>query len=139
MAASYSKVELMGTIQSAPMMRTTPYGEQVCVFAITVVQQVVTAFGRTIEETLTAEIEVGERLAATMQGALVVGQMVMVEGRLRQYPLQPRGRMTVVLADALQVLGADNAPMVEPPFREEEDPAMYENMQAPAEGEQLPF
>ena len=139
MAASYSKVELMGTVQSAPVLRATPYGERVYVLTITVVQQIITAWGRTQDETLTAEIEVVERLFSTIGGMLSIGQTVMVEGRLRQYPLQPRGRMTVILAEALQVIASDGLPVVEPSFREDDDPAMYESMQAPLDGEPLSF
>ncbi|MBQ7178061.1 MAG: single-stranded DNA-binding protein [Victivallales bacterium] len=138
MAASFCKVELMGTLLSAPTMRNTPNGENVCVLPLEVVQPVVTPFGRTVEERLTVEIEAGERLASILQSGLSAGQVLMVEGRLRQYPLQPRGRKTVVAAESIQILGSEDAPTQDYPEGEALDNDMLENMQ-PAEGEALPY
>ena len=138
MAASFCKVELMGTLLSAPTMHNTPNGENVCILPLEVVQQVVTPFGRTIDERLTVEIEVGERLAPIVQSGLTPGQVLMVEGRLRQYPLQPRGRKTVVAAESIQILGLEGAPSQDYPEGEALDNDMLENMQ-PNDGEALPY
>ncbi|MBO4512545.1 MAG: single-stranded DNA-binding protein [Victivallales bacterium] len=138
MAASFCKVELMGTLLSAPTMCTTPNGENVCILPLEVVQQVVTPFGRTVDERLTVDIEAGERLAPIVQSGLAAGQVLMVEGRLRQYPLQPRGRKTVVAAESIQILGTEGAPSQDYPEGEALDNDMLENMQ-PNDGEALPY
>ncbi len=140
MAASFSKVELMGTLLAAPGVRRNPLGENVCVLPISVVQQIVNSFGRTVDETLNVEIEVGERLAPIVQNGLSQGQILMVEGRLRQYELKPRGRMTVVVAESLQVLGLDGSEQVaEEPADAGFPPDMLDSIQGPEEGEQMPF
>ena len=138
MAASFCKVELMGTLLSAPTMCTTPNGENVCILPLEVVQQVVTPFGRTVDERLTVDIEAGERLAPIVQSGLAAGQVLMVEGHLRQYPLQPRGRKTVVVAENIQILGSEGAPSQDYPEGEALDNDMLENMQ-PNDGEALPY
>lgn len=138
MAASFCKVELMGILLAAPTMRNTPNGENVCILPLEITQQVVTPFGRTVEERLTVEIEAGERLAPIVQSGLMAGQVLMVEGRLRQYPLQPRGRKTVVVAESIQILGSEGAPTQDYPEGEALDNDMLENMQ-PNEGEALPY
>ena len=138
MAASFCKVELMGTLLSAPAMRRTPQGENVCILVLEVVQQIVNSFGKTIDERLTVEIEVGERLAPIVQSGLKPGQFLMVEGRLRQYPIQPRGRITVVSAENLQILGSDGIPSQNYPEGEALDADMLESMQ-PADGEELSY
>ena len=138
MAASFCKVELMGTLLSAPAMGRNPQGENACTFPLEVVQQIVTPFGKTVEEKLVVSIEAGERLAPIVQSGLQPGQVLMVEGRLRQYPVQPRGRITVVFAESIQILGAEGAPNQDYPEGEALDADMLENMQ-PNDGEELAF
>lgn len=138
MAASFCKVELMGTLLSAPAMRRTPGGENVCILPLEVVQQIVNSFGRTIDEKLTVEIEVGERLAPLVQSGLTPGQVLMVEGRLRQYPVQPRGRITVVAAENLQILGSEGIAPQNYPEGEALDAGMLESMQS-GDGEEISY
>ena len=139
MAANFCKVELMGTLTGAPSMRRNPFGEDICVLPLSVVQQVVTSFGRVVDETLNVDVEVSQRLAPVVMNGLTPGQMLMVEGRLRQYPLQPRGRMTLVLAESIQIIGSEGLPQAEYPQGEVLNADMLEGMQTPDEGEQMPF
>ena len=140
MAANFCKVELMGTLIGAPSMRRNPFGEDICVLPLSVVQQVVTSFGRVVDETLNVDVEVSQRLAPVVMNGLTPGQMLMVEGRLRQYPLQPRGRMTLVLAESIQIIGSEGLPQTaDYPQGEVLNADMLEGMQTPDEGEQMPF
>ena len=83
MAASYNRVELMGTVFSEPEARSSATGEQVCAFSVMVTQEVLNLANQPIQETCIINVEAAKNLGQLVLGNFHKDTPVIVEGHLK--------------------------------------------------------
>ena len=120
MAASYNRVELMGTVFSEPEARSSATGEQVCAFSVMVTQEVLNLANQPIQETCIIDVEAARNLGQLVLGNIHKDTPVFVEGHLKMERTFDRntGRnrnRLYVSANIIQVMVNDGAPIPEPP------------------------
>ena len=82
--ANFNKVILLGNLTRDPELRTLPSGSQVAVFSLAINRRFKTSQGEPKEETCFVDVDIFGKLAEICGKYVHKGDMLLVEGRLKQ-------------------------------------------------------